>query len=221
MSNDLDDRIAYLKQQRQEEGAAQTQKAADLIEAINELQGLVRETAFKSATVDAKMKLVMSQMDELESRVKRTRRFLVGGIAAALIMGALIIVTAIWSGTNIRSAAQAEAASLRIVYAERVEAARLEGDTQLAALRAEMDERRVDIERRIVEMGAELSEIADDHDAVGVSLEELAELHGRIALELVEHRGRVVFVVPEGSELIAWRAPDCRAWPGTMGACIV
>lgn len=170
MSDDLDDRIAYLKQQRQAEGAAHTQKAADLIEAIDELQGLVRETAFKSATVEAKMQLVISQMDELESRVKRTRRFLVGGIAAAFIMGALIIVTAIWSGYNMRPAAQAEAASLRIVYAEWVEAAPLEGDAQLAALRAEMDERRMDIERRIFEMGAELSEIAEDHHAVGFSL---------------------------------------------------
>ncbi|WP_193743600.1 hypothetical protein [Tateyamaria sp. ANG-S1] len=58
MSADLDDRIAYLRQQRQLEGAVQTQKAADLVKAIDYLQTLVQETAFKSATVEAKMAFV-------------------------------------------------------------------------------------------------------------------------------------------------------------------
>ena len=76
MSDDLDDRIAYLRQQRHLEGAAQTQKAADLIQAIDELQGLVRETAFKSATAEAKMAFVEREMDKLECRVEHIRRFL-------------------------------------------------------------------------------------------------------------------------------------------------
>ena len=50
MNDDLDDRIAYLRQQNQLEGAAQSQRAADLVLAIDELQSLVRGTAFKSAT---------------------------------------------------------------------------------------------------------------------------------------------------------------------------
>jgi hypothetical protein len=207
MSDDLDDRIAYLKQQRQSEGAAHTQKAADLIEAIDELQGLVRETAFKSATVEAKMKLVITQMDELESRVKRTRFFLVGGIAVTVAIGALIFLTALWAGNNLRSAAQAEADSLRIVYAEQIEAARLEGDAQLALLRAEIDRRRADVERQIVEVGAELSEIIDERDVTRVALEELVELRNRIGVEFVEYRGRVIFVVPDGRQLVSWRAP--------------
>ena len=207
MSNDLDDRIAHLKQQRHAEGAAQTQKAADLIEAIDELQGLVRETAFKSATLEAKVKLVETQMDELESRVTRTRLFLVGGIALALALGVLIVAAALWSGSNLKSAARVEAEALRIMYAEQIEAARVEGDAQLATLRSEMDSRRTEIERQIVEVGAELSDIADERDAARAALEELVELRARIGLELVEYRGHVVFVVPDGRELVAWRAP--------------
>ena len=217
MSDDLDDRIAYLKQQRQAEGAAQTQKAADLIQAIDELQCFVRETAFKSATVEAKVKLVESQMDDLESRVKRTRLLLVGGICIAIAIGVLIITTALWSGSNLRSAARTEAATLRIVYAEQIEAARLEGDAQLAALRIEMDSRRADIERQIVEIGAELSEIADERDAARVALEELVELRGRIGLELIEYRGRVIFVVPDRSQLVEWRAPGLSDMAGYNG----
>ncbi|WP_430449267.1 hypothetical protein [Rhodophyticola sp.] len=93
------------------------------------------------------------------------------------------------------------------MYAEQIEAARVEGDAQLAALRSEMDSRRADIERQIVEAGSELSDIADERDAARVALEELVELRDRIGLELVEYRGRVVFVVPDGRELVAWRAP--------------
>ena len=79
--------------------------------------------------------------------------------------------------------------SLRIVYTEQNEAARLAGDTQLDALKVEMDGRRADIQNQIVEIGAEHPEIADERDAAPVALEELVELHDRIGLELVEHRG--------------------------------
>jgi DNA repair exonuclease SbcCD ATPase subunit len=207
MSDDLDDRIAYLRQQRQLEGAAQTQKAADLIQAIDELQELVRTTAFRATTVQGQMQVLEEKTDALESRVQRTRSFLIGGIVASGLLGALILFAALWSSSNLKTAARAEAASLRILYADQIEAARQEGDTQLATLQSEILARRSDIEHQIIEAGAVLSEIADERDATRVALEELVDLRNRVGLELIEYRGRVIFVVPDGSELLAWRAP--------------
>lgn len=197
----------YLRQQRQLEGAAQTQKSADLIKAIDELQGLVRTTAFKAATVQGQMQVLEEEMVALESRVKHTRRFLIGGIAACGLLGALILLAALWSSGNLKTAARAEANTLRILYADQIEAARQEGDAELAAIQAEVSVQSAVIERQIIEIGAELSEIADERDATRVALEELVDLRDRIGLELVEYRGRVIFVVPNGSELLAWRAP--------------
>lgn len=97
MNDDLDDRIAYLRQQNQLEGAAQSQRAADLVLAIDELQSLVRGTAFKSATVEAKMKLVEKQMDELERRMKRMGPYLIGATAICVTFGILVISVALWS----------------------------------------------------------------------------------------------------------------------------
>ncbi|MEJ6389834.1 hypothetical protein [Gymnodinialimonas ulvae] len=207
MSDDLDDRIAYLRQQRQLEGTAQTQKAADLIKAIDELQELVRTTSFKATTVQGQMQVVEAEMSALESRVIGTRRVLIGGIAAAGLLGALVLVAALWSSSNLKTAARAEADALRILYADQIEAARLEGNAELAALQSEISTRRSDIERQIIEVGAELSEIADERDATRVALEELLDLRDRVGVEFVEYRGRVIFVVPDGSELVAWRAP--------------
>jgi hypothetical protein len=207
MSDDLDDRIAYLRQQRQLEGAAQTQKAADLIQAIDELQELVRTTSFKATTVQGQMQVLEGEMGALESRVKYTGRLLIGGIAASSLLGALILLAALWSSNSLKATAQAEADALRILYADQIEAARLEGDAELAALQSEISTRRSDIERQIIEVGAELSDIADERDATRVALEELVDFRNRIGLELIEYRGRVIFVVPDGSELLAWRAP--------------
>ena len=186
--------LEYLRQQRQLEGAAQTQKAADLIQAIDELQELVRTTSFKATTV--------------ESRIKRTQSFLIGGIAAAGLLGALILLAALWSSSNLKTVARAKADILQTLYVDQIEAARLEGDAELAALQSEISTRRSDIERQNIEVGAGLSEIADERDATRLALEELVDLRNRIGLELVEDRGRVIFVVPDGSELLAWRAPD-------------
>ncbi|MEM9578835.1 MAG: hypothetical protein AAF999_17705, partial [Pseudomonadota bacterium] len=139
--------------------------------------------------------------------VKYTRRMLIGGIAAAGLLGTLILLAAIWSSSSLKTAARAEADALRILYADQIEAARLEGDAELAALQSEISTRRSDIERQIIEGGAELSNIADERDATRVALEELVDFRNRIGLELIEYRGRVIFVVPDGSELLAWRAP--------------
>lgn len=207
MSDDLDDRIAYLRQQRQLDGAAQTQKAADLIQAIDELQELVRTTSFKATFIQGQMQAVEAEMGALESRVKHTRSFLIGGIAAAGLLGALILVAALWSSSNLKTAARAEADILRTLYADQIEAARLEGDAELAVLQSEISARRAGIERQIIELGAELSDIADERETTRVALEELVDLRNRIGLERIEYRGRVIFVVPDGSELLAWRAP--------------
>ena len=207
MSDDLDDRIAYLRQQRQLEGAAQTQKAADLIQAIDELQELVRTTSFKATTVQGQMQVLEGEMGALESRVKYTGRLLIGGIAASSLLGALILLAALWSSNSLKATAQAEADALRILYADQIEAAREEGETKLAALQTEISARRADIERQIVEAGAELSEIAGERDDARVALEQLVDLRKQIGLELIEYRGRVIFVVAEGRELVARRAP--------------
>ncbi len=153
------------------------------------------------------MSYVEDAMDKLETRVRRTQRFLIGGIAASGLLGALILLAALWSSSNLKTAAQAEADTLRILYADQIKAARQEGDAQLAALQSDVSARRADIERQIIEVGAELSEIADERDATRVALEELVDLRNRIGLELVEYRGRVIFVVPDGSKLLAWRTP--------------
>ncbi|MEO0485525.1 MAG: hypothetical protein AAF092_06405 [Pseudomonadota bacterium] len=155
MSDDLDDRIAYLRQQRQLEGAAQTQKAADLIHAIDELQELVRTTSFKATTVQGHMQVLEGEMGALESRVKRTHSFLIGGIAAAGLLGALILLAALWSSSNLKSAARTEADALRILYADQIEAARLEGDAELAALQSEILTQRSDIEHQIIKVVAD------------------------------------------------------------------
>lgn len=207
MSDDLDDRIAYLRQQRQLDGAAQTQRAADFVQAIDELQEVVRTTSFKATTVQGQMQVLEAQMASLESRVQHTRRYLVGAIAASVLVGAAIILATLWLSSNLKTAARAEADTLRILYADQIDAARQEGDAELAALQSEISTRRSDVERQIIEVGAELSEIADERDATRVALEELVDLRNRIGLELVEYRGRVIFVVPNGSELLAWRAP--------------
>jgi septal ring factor EnvC (AmiA/AmiB activator) len=207
MSDDLDDRIANLREQRQLEGAGQTKKAADLAQAIDDLQKLVRETAFKAATAQAKVAYVEDEMDKLESRVRRTRRLLVRGIAASSLLGALILLAALWSSSSLKTAARVEADTLRIFYADQIDAARQEGNAEMAAIQAEISARRADIERQIIEVRAELSEIADERDSIRTALEELVDLRDRVGLELVEYRGRVIFVVPDGSELLAWRAP--------------
>jgi hypothetical protein len=134
MSDDLDDRIAYLRQQRQLEGATQTQKAADLIQAIDELQELVRETAFKATTVRGQMQVLEAQMDVLESRVQRTRWYLLWGISASILLGTLILLAALWSSSNLKAVAQTEVDEPHILHADQNEAMRQEGDAQLAAL---------------------------------------------------------------------------------------
>lgn len=40
-----------------------------------------------------------------------------------------------------------------------------------------------------------------------MALEDLVDFRNRIGLELIEYRGRVIFVVPDGTEILAWRAP--------------
>ena len=142
-----------------------------------------------------------------ESRIKRTQSFLIGGIAAAGLLGALILLAALWSSSNLKTVARAKADILQTLYVDQIEAARLEGDAKLAALQSEISTRRSDIERQNIDVGAGLSEIADERDATRLALEELVDLRNRIGLELVEDRGRVIFVVPDGSELLAWRAP--------------
>lgn len=52
-----------------------------------------------------------------------------------------------------------------------------------------------------------LVEITDRQQAFRPALEELVDLRSRIGLELVEYRGRVIFVVPDGGQLVSWRAP--------------
>jgi TolA-binding protein len=104
MSDDLDDRIAYLRQQRQLEGAEQTQKAADLIQAIDELQGSVRETAFKAITVQGQMQVLEAQLDELDRRVQRTSRYLAGAIAASVLLCLVIVLVTVWSSSNLKAA---------------------------------------------------------------------------------------------------------------------
>ncbi|KIC46146.1 tyrosine-type recombinase/integrase [Tateyamaria sp. ANG-S1] len=56
-------------------------------------------------------------MDKLETRVKRTRHFVIGGIAASGLLGALILLAALWSISNLKTAALVEVDTLRTLYA--------------------------------------------------------------------------------------------------------
>ena len=115
MSDDLDDRIAYLRQQRQLEGAEQTQKAADLIQAIDELQGSVRETAFKAITVQGQMQVLEAQLDELDRRVQRTSRYLAG---ASVLLCLVIVLVTVWSSSNLKAAARIETESRQSLFTD-------------------------------------------------------------------------------------------------------
>lgn len=68
-----------------------------------------------------------------------------------------------------------------------------------------MAEPRAGIERHIIQVGTRPSENADERDATRVAMEESVERCVQISLELVECRGCAIFVVAEGSELLAWR----------------
>ena len=121
------------------------------------------------------MQALEVEMGALESRIKRTQSFLIGGIAAAGLLGALILLAALWSSSNLKTVARAEADILQTLYVDQIEAARLEGDAELAALQSEISTRRSDIERQNIEVGAGLSEIADERDATRLALEELVD----------------------------------------------
>lgn len=203
MTKNLDDRIADLEAKRR---ANSKETARDAERVVQELNEAVRRASMSVEELKARTDLIDDRASALERRLRQIWIFSGAGIAAASIAAVVIILFALWSGSELKAAAENEAALLRDAYATEIAAVRRDGEAALSELQADLTHRSEDAAEHLTEIGAELATMSEDRDAVRLELEQFVELRDRVGIKLVDFRGRTVVVVPEGARLRRWRA---------------
>jgi hypothetical protein len=203
MTKNLDDRIADLRAKRRANSKATARDAERVVEELSEA---VRQASLSVGDLKARTDLIDDRASVLERRIWQIWILVGAGIAAVSIIAVVIISFALWSGSELKAAAENEAALLRDTYAAEIAAARRDGETALSELQADLARRSEVAGEHLTEIGAELAAMSEDRDAVRIELEHFIELRDRVGIELVEFRGRTVIVVPEGARLRRWRA---------------
>lgn len=151
--------------------------------------------------------------------LRRQARWAWLAVGGACLAAMLIVVLASWAASDLIDAAGLEADAIRAANVEELVAAREEGQTAIADLHEQLAIQRMEVERRIDEVGVEFATMSNERDAVQAELARFIELRDRLGFALVEGRSRILIVVPEGHEIHEWRGPrpsDTSRYNGRM-----
>lgn len=229
MSADLDERLRAFRQRQGQVEEAVDLRAEELRAsidahtetALSRIRASVASAERKVTTLDAQIATlgeVLSgvaadladegvKLKDAERRMASLRRWAVAAIVAFAVLAAAVIAAAGWWGRAIISEASDEAEIVRAANAGLVEAARREGERELADLRAEQNEAREEVLQGIDDVGNDLDQLVRERDEVRGQLDHLVELRDSIDIALIRHQSKVLVVVPRGKELRGWRAP--------------
>lgn len=198
--NELDARLAKLRQRKEEAHGAVADDLGKLTEGLakarSELSGLEASRATLARAIEAEGKRIAGLR----------RRVTLGVVLLALgVLLALILIAGMAS--RMMSDARTEANRIRAENAQLIAEARSEGEAALQALSLRLASREAALSADIEAMGAALAQMGADRDAARADLERFAELKRQIGFELVPYRNSVVIVVPQGETITRWSAP--------------
>lgn len=198
--NDLDARLAKLRQRKEE---AQSSVANDL--------GMLTEGLAKARSelseLEASRTTLAKAIEAEGHRIGRLRRGVTLGVVL-LALGALLALTLIAGvASRMMSDALTETSRIRTENAQQIADAQAEGEAALQALSQRLASRESAISSDIEAMGADLAQMAADRDTARADLERFVDLKRQIGFELVPYRNRVVIVVPQGEMITRWSAP--------------
>lgn len=241
MTGDLESRLAQLQERRQagREAAeaelarlklelsshAEDIRSALAAEArrINQLMIGVDDQARDAADAIGQMRqheeAITKALSANDLVLRRQARWAWLAVGGACLAAMLIVVLASWAASDLIDAAGLEADAIRAANVEELVAAREEGQTAIADLHEQLAIQRMEVERRIDEVGVELASMSNERDAVQAELDRFIELRDRLGFSLVEGRSRILIVVPEGHEIHEWRGPrpsDTSRYNGRM-----
>ena len=198
--NDLDARLAKLRQRKEEAQGAVADDLGKLAEGLakarSELSGLEASRATLAKAIEAEGK-----------RIAGLRRRVTLGVVLLALGALLALILIAGMASRMMSDARTEASRIRAENAQLIAEARSEGEAALQALSLRLASREAALSADIEAMGAELAQMGADRDAARADLERFAELKRQIGLELVPYRNSVVIVAPQGETITRWSAP--------------
>jgi len=198
--NDLDARLAKLRQRKEEAQGAVADDLGKLAEGLakarSELSGLEASRATLAKAIEAEGK-----------RIAGLRRRVSLGVVLLALGALLALILIAGMASRMMSDARTEASRIRAENAQLIAEARSEGEAALQALSLRLASREAALSADIEAMGAELAQMGADRDAARADLERFAELKRQIGLELVPYRNSVVIVAPQGETITRWSAP--------------
>lgn len=210
--NDLDARLAKLRQRKEEAQGAVADDLGKLAEGLakarSELSGLEASRATLAKAIEAEGK-----------RIAGLRRRVTLGVVLLALGALLALILIAGMASRMMSDARTEASRIRAENAELIAEARSEGEAALQALSQRLASREAALSADIEVMGAELAQMGADRDTARADLERFAELKQQIGFELVPYRNSVVIVVPQGETITRWSAPglsDLAHYNGRM-----
>ncbi|KGJ11373.1 hypothetical protein EQ718_08255 [Paracoccus versutus] len=228
MTNDLEARIAELRQRRragQEDTEVELDRLkAQLSEHVQGIRaGMDDELVDRIAEFATVGKLAAKALETAErihrehealgeritahgALLRRQARFAWAALGGACLAAGAVLLLVIWTGAALKQAAAREADIIRATNIRELAAARDEGERAIATLHEQLAGQRTWIERSIETVGVELASLTAERDAVRAELEHFAALRDRLGIRLIETRTQPVIVVPEGQEIRLWRA---------------
>lgn len=179
----------------------------DLNQSCDDIAARIAAFETRAAGLDEDQEALSLGLARERLRLSRLRRWGVLGIGAIVGAALLVLFVAGVSARGIVRTAQSEAEIIRAQNAAAIEAARQEGEAELAALSEDLAERERALTADIEALGADLAQLTSDRDAARSDLEHFADLRDQIGFDLVRYREDVVIVVPEGETITGWNAP--------------
>lgn len=226
MTNEIENRIAQLRQRNREAQESHDNEASndpfmmDLAVGIRSMldddfisQVGARPVAAPQASevpraaedVALRQQLLGEQIQANETLLRQQARWAWLALGGACLVAVVILVLAIWGATSVMAHAATEADMIRASNVAELAEARESGQRAIAALHEELASQRHAAEQQIVEAGAELAGLTAERDTVRGELEHFIELRQRLGIRLVETRGQSVIVVREGQTIRPWR----------------
>lgn len=210
--NELDARLAKLRQRKEE---AQGAVADDL----NKLTEGLAKARSELLDLEASRATLAKAIEAEGKRIAGLRRRVTLGVVLMALGALLALILIAGMASRMMSDARNEASRIRAENAQLIAEARSEGEAALQALAQRLASREAALSADIEVMGAELAQTGADRDAARADLERFAELKRQIGFELVPYRNSVVIVVPQGETITRWSAPglsDLARYNGRM-----